>query len=60
MASYIDLAPFPLSFTPNGQFSDHFRPFLDFGDFSHSIFVHIFDKYMSLPSDDTHMGQPGG
>ena len=33
MASYIDLAPFPPSFSPNGLISDHFRPFLDFWDF---------------------------
>ena len=31
MASYIDLAPFPPSFSPNGPFPDHFRPFLDLG-----------------------------
>ena len=41
MASYIDLAPFPLSFTPNGLISDHFKPILDFWDFLGIIFGHI-------------------
>ena len=49
MASYMDLAPFPPSFSPNGLISDHFRPFFDFGDFGGIIFAYIFVKYMGQP-----------
>ena len=49
IACYIDLAPFPQSFSPNGLISDHFRQFLDFGDFLLLIFAYFFDKYMSQP-----------
>ena len=63
MASYMDLAPFPPSFSPNGLISDHFRQFLDFWDLGDLDLAYVglfFDKYMSQLGNDTYMGQTGG
>ena len=50
MASYIDLAPFPPSFSPNHPFPNLFRPFWDyFSIFWVSYLDLFFDKYMRQP-----------
>ena len=59
MASYMDLAPFPPSFSPNRLFLNYFRPY-DLFVFLNTIIDLFFDKYMSQLSDDTDMDQPGG
>ena len=51
MASYIDSAPFPPSFSPNHPLPNDFKPFLDLGDIFGIILRPIFYKYMSQPSD---------
>ena len=61
MASYIDLAPFPPSFSPNGLIADHFRPFLDFGIFGVSYMDSREMTHVWVSREaDIYMGQPGG
>ena len=60
MASYIDSAPFPQSFSRAAHswtISDHF---MIFGMFVVSYLDLFFDEYVSQLSADTDMGQPGG
>ena len=61
MASYIELAPFPPSFSPKGPFPDHFRLFLDFL-ICLVLYLDLFShKYISQLSGDTyyhHMSPP--
>ena len=58
MASYIDLALFPPSFSPKHPFPDHFKPFMDF--LGYHIRTYFLTNVWVSREADTGMSQPGG